>query len=310
VSWQHSWLNDGFASWMTGLTLERLLDNGQWWEPWKRLQKESALSSQDHVVFKTDTSIVAALFQNRSTYHKASMVIHQLRYVLGDSALFAGVYNFITDPTLAYGFASTQTIKNHLEAACNCNLTTYFDQWVYNSGHPEYNINWSPKTQGVSLFIEDQSPLAPAGGFDIDLPFRVYAANGDSVDLRITERGTTIYAHRDLPFVPVRVVFDPDIQTLAQARSLERASETLQIQHISASTGARVFLPASWEGQLATLELYDLLGRRLFVQEAASPIFSLDLPYYLLGGSLSGIVHARHPDGRVAVGRFFDMRSR
>mgnify|MGYP001627199948 CR=1 FL=1 len=310
LSWQDIWINEGFASWMTGLTLERLLDNGYWWEPWKRLQRESALSSQNHKVFKQDTNNVAALFQNRSTYHKASMVIHQLRYQLGDSALFAGVYNYITDPNLAYGFATTQSIKNHLEFACNCNLTTYFDQWIYNSAHPEYRISWSAKNQGISLFIEDLGALSPAGGFDLDLPFRVFSANGDSVELRITERGNTIYAFRELPFVPVRVVFDPEIQVLAELISLERAAETLQVQHISGATSARVVFPADWEGKLNRLELYDLLGRRLYVVEGEKPLFSLDLPYYLLGGSLSGLLHARHPDGRVAVARFHDMRSR
>lgn len=310
LSWQDIWVNEGFASWITGLTLERLLDNGFWWERWKQLQKESALASQDHVVFKEDTSLVAALFQNRSTYHKASMVIHQLRYQLGDSALFAGVYNFITDPNLAYGFATTQTIKNHLEAACNCDLSTYFDQWIYNSAHPEYRIRWSAKNQGISLFIEDLASRSPAGGFDLDLPFRVYAANGDSIDLRITERGQTIYAYRELPFVPVAVVFDPEIQVLAELISLERAAETLQVQHIPGNANARVILPADWEGNLARLELFDLLGRRLFVQAGETPLFSLELPYYLLGGSLSGILHARHPDGRVAVARFHDMRLR
>lgn len=310
LSWQDIWINEGFASWMTGLTLERLLDNGYWWEPWRRLQRIGALSSRDYTVFKTDTNSVAAVFQSQSTYLKASFVIHQLRYQLGDAALFAGVYNFITDPNLAYGFATTQTVKNHLEAACNCDLNTYFDQWIYNSAHPEYRISWSAKNRGIGLFIEDLAPMSPSGGFDIDLPFRVFSVNGDSADLRITERGNTIYASRELPFVPVSVVFDPEIQILAQLLSLERAAEKLQVQHIPGVSSARILFPADWEGKLSSLELYDLLGRRLFVQEGEPALFSLDLPYYLLGGSSTGVLHARHPDGRVAVARFHDMRSR
>lgn len=310
LSWQDIWINEGFASWITGLTLERLLDNGYWWEPWRRLQRIGALSSRDYTVFKFDTSSVAAVFQSQSTYLKASMVIHQLRYQLGDSALFAGVYNFITDPNLAYGFATTQTIKNHLEAACNCDLTRYFDQWIFNSAHPEYRISWSAKNRGIGLFIEDLAPMSPAGGFDLDLPFRVFSANGDSIDLRITERGNNIYAFRELPFIPVRVIFDPEIQILGQLLSLERAAETLRVQHIPGASSARVLFPADWEGELNRLELYDLLGRRLYVEAGEKPLFSIDLPYYLLGGSLSGLLRARHPDGRVAVARFHDMRNR
>lgn len=310
MSWQDIWVNEGFASWITGLTLERLLDNGFWWEPWRRLQQAAALTSRDYVVFKTDTSSVAGVFQSQSTYLKASYVLHQLRYQIGDSAMFAGVYNFITDPNLAYGFATTETVKNHLEAACLCDLDTYFEQWVYQPAHPEYRIRWSPKTNGIGLYIEDISPLSPAGGFAIDLPIRVFAANGDSVELRVTERGNSFYANYSLPFTPARIVFDPEIQLLAQLISLEKAQDKLQLQYMPGAATARIILPGDWEGQLGGLELYDLLGRQLYRLESSSNVVSLEIPYAILGGSLSGILHARHPDGRVAVARFHDMRSR
>jgi hypothetical protein len=194
--------------------------------------------------------------------------------------------------------------------ACNCNLDNYFNQWIYNAAHPEYRISWSAKSTGIALFIEDLAPMGPAAGFDLDLPFRAYAANGDSADIRITERGNTIYAFRELPFRPVRIVFDPDIQILAELVSLEQASEMLQLQYIPGATAARVIFPADWEGQLSQLELFDLLGRLLYVEQGELPVFSTQIPYYLLGSNLTGLLYARHPDGRVAVARFHDMRSR
>jgi len=310
MSWQDIWVNEGFASWMTGLTLERLLDNGYWWEPWRRLQKAAALASRDYTVFKTDTSSVAAVFQSQSTYLKSSFVLHQLRYQIGDSALFAGVYNYITDPAIGYGFANTETIKNHLELACACALDTYFEHWIYQSAHPEYRMRWSPKNRGIGLSIEDIAPMGPAGGFEIDLPFRVFSANGDSLDLRVKSRGNAFYTHLDLPFTPTRVIFDPEIQILAQLISFDQAKDLLLVHHIPGGTTARVVLPADWEGELEQLALFDLVGRQLYVLKGTDPVLSVDLPYYLLGGSLTGILHARHPDGREAVAQFHDVRSR
>ncbi len=305
-SWQDIWVNEGFATWMTGLCMERLLDNGYWWEPWKRLTRISATSGQDFTVFKTDTSVVAHVFESKSTYHKASFVLHQLRYQLGDSAMFAGLYNYITDPLLAHGFANTETVKNHLETACSCDLDTYFAQWIYGSGHPEYDIRWKPENNGIGLFVEDVAPMSPAGGFALKLPFRAYAANGDSLDFWVNAREKAFYATHLLPFQPVSVVFDPDIQILAVLKSLTQAATPLEIQYIPGEAAARVIPPADWQGQLSSLVLYDMQGREIFREAPAGSTLSLKLPYFLLNG-YSGILRATHPDGRTAVARFHDV---
>lgn len=298
ISWQDIWVNEGFASWMTGLTLERLLDNGYWWEPWKRLQKESAIASQDHVVFKQDTSIVAALFQNRSTYHKASMVIHQLRYVLGDSALFAATRSLITDNSLAYGFINTETVRQYMEAACQCSLRDYFDRWIYESGHPEYHIRWNDLSDGLQLHITD---LAPGRPFVLPLPFRVYSAAGDSLDIRVDMTAKTLNTRITLPFRPVQLRFDPDIWLLAKELSLEKIPDRLVILYPENAAEIQLLLPESWEGRLASLELFDMLGRSVYRLQNPGDLAQYSLPLYPLGGQ--GVVVARHPDGRRVVGK-------
>ena len=45
------------------------------------------------------------------------MVLHMLRWELGDSAFFQGVRNYLNDPQNAYAYGQTQELINHLEAS-------------------------------------------------------------------------------------------------------------------------------------------------------------------------------------------------
>lgn len=299
-SWQDIWFNEGFASWMTGLTLERILDNGYWWEPWKLTQKESATRSQDYVVFKQDTSLVSALFENRSTYHKASLVLHQLRYLLGDSALFAGTRRLMTDSSLGYGFANTETVRLYLEEACQCSLSAYFDRWVYSSGHPEYRIRWNDLSDGLQLYIEDQSPGRP---FALPLPFRAYSSEGDSLDFRAEMDQKTLNMRIKLPFRPVHIRFDPESWLLAKEISLEKTPDRLLVLYPPNEAAIDVLLPESWEGQIARLQLYDLLGRLVYELPNPGELAQYRLPLIPLGQTNQGVVVGIHPDGRKAFAR-------
>lgn len=315
ANWQDIWVNEGFATWMTGLCLERLLDNGYWWEPWKRLTRISALTSPDLVVYKVDTTVVAKLFESRSTYHKASFVLHQLRFQLGDSVVFAAFRDLMTDSSLAYGFMSSATVKSKLEKACGCSLDRYFNEWIYNGGHPEYEFRYRPTGFGVELFVHDRSLSAPAAGYDLQLPFRAYAANGDSVDFTVQTAGRAFYTNKVLPFAPVALRFDPDIHILAAYTEprLETVADRLVLLYPPGENYVRVMLPADWRGQLHSVLLWDYVGREhwRYVPDIPTLGFSgehlsVDVPVQQLRLS-TGVISARHPDGRVVTARLHDI---
>ena len=92
-SWQDIWLNEGFATYLTGLSYENLLD-GVWWPRWKSLNVERIVSDPGGSVFVNDTSNISMIFSGRLSYSKGAYLLHMLRWVLGDDLFFKGLKNY------------------------------------------------------------------------------------------------------------------------------------------------------------------------------------------------------------------------
>jgi aminopeptidase N len=132
ATWQDIWLNEGFATYLTGLTYEHMF-NGYWWPIWKRNQINRITSQPNGSVFCNDTTNVNRIFDGRLSYAKGAYVLHMLRWVVGDSAFFAGVRNYLNDSLLAYALAYTNNLKSHLELASGRDLTEFFNDWFFSA---------------------------------------------------------------------------------------------------------------------------------------------------------------------------------
>jgi aminopeptidase N len=69
------------------------------------------------------------------------MVLHMLRWKLGDTAFFQGIKNYLADTNLAYDFAITTQLQTHLETASGQSLAEFFDHWLYKQGYPTYTLS-------------------------------------------------------------------------------------------------------------------------------------------------------------------------
>lgn len=134
-SWHDIWLNEGFATYLEGLTVEEGIQTGTFYN-WLLSKKNSITSIDTGSVYCPDTTDVNRIFNGRWTYYKGAYLLHMLRWVLGDYAFFTGLFNYINDPTLEYDFSLTHDLQTHLEAAADTSLTEFFDDWFYSEGWP------------------------------------------------------------------------------------------------------------------------------------------------------------------------------
>ena len=71
------------------------------------ITRTSVTSSSGGSVYAYDTANVGLLFDYRLVYQKAAMVLHMLRWELGDEIFFAAIQNYATDPNHINGFVRT-----------------------------------------------------------------------------------------------------------------------------------------------------------------------------------------------------------
>ncbi|HEY3373068.1 MAG TPA: M1 family aminopeptidase [Prolixibacteraceae bacterium] len=261
ASWHDIWLNEGFATYMTGLVYENLL-NGKFWPIWKDQQVKRICSLPGGSVFVADTTNVNRLFDGRLSYSKGAYLLHMLRWEIGDASFFQGLQDYLNDPSMAYGSASQEKLVNHMEMAGDTSLTEYFKDWYYGQGYPTFKINayTDPGNNNVQMIRVSQVTSDPSVNFfEMHLPLRVWK-NGHSKDLRLH------HTVQDQEFVIAdekvdSIQFDPLQWLCAKADIVMGASEvsSIQIIHEHSTKRLRIILPPISE--TGVVRVVDLSGK-------------------------------------------------
>ncbi|HTL80499.1 MAG TPA: M1 family aminopeptidase [Bacteroidia bacterium] len=210
ASWHDIWLNEGFATYLSGLCYEHYTPN-QYWMPFKWGRISYICSQPGGTVYCPDTLTVSRIFDDRLTYAKGAFILHTLRWVIGDSAWYAGVNNYLNDTTCSYAFATTNDLKTHLETSGGQNLDWYFNDWYYGAGYPTYHINWNQDpTTGLAQFTVTQFQSdTSVNYFELPLPIEFKDATHDTI-IRVLNDLSGQNFSVQLPFIADSLKFDPD----------------------------------------------------------------------------------------------------
>jgi aminopeptidase N len=208
-SWEDIWLNEGFAVYLEGMTAEQGFAPYTW-EQWKSSTMSDATATPDGSVFCDDTTSVNRIFSYRLTYQKGGMILHQLRWIIGDEAFFNGIRNYLHDPNLAFGHAKVDDLKLHFENSCGYDLTNFFNDWYYGEGFPIYNIIWSQNPDNsVSLTILQNQSVNDVGYFELPIPIKFESSYKDTLIIFDNTYSNQEYIF-DLDFIVDNIIFDPE----------------------------------------------------------------------------------------------------
>jgi len=221
-TWTDIWLNEGFATYLSGLCYEHLAP--EFWERFREVRINQIVSQPGGSVYCPDTTNISRIFDGRLSYAKGAMILHQLRWIIGDSAFFTALNNYLNDFSLAYGFARTENLKSHLESTCGQDLTWYFDEWYTGEGYPQYQINWTQKADTVS-FTVSQSQSTPAASF-FELPVQLKFKNTvhDTL-IRVTNSYSGQLFTVQIPFTVDSLIFDPGSQIISGGNTVSAIAE-------------------------------------------------------------------------------------
>lgn len=277
ASWAELWLNEGFATYLTGLAYEHLAP--VYWPIWKRGLVNNITSQPGGSVFCTDTLDQNRLFSGRLTYNKGAMVIHMLRWLCGDSAFYAGLRNYLNDPELAYRTATTADLQAHLEAASGLDLTGFLADWYTGEGYPSYTTVWSQDAADeVSVNLAQVTSHPSVSFFALPVPLKFFGPGGQdtTVVLNNTSNGQNFYFH--LPFAVDSVQFDPETWLISAQDVVTQVGEPggspAILLHPNPATD-RISWHFSAPVQQRTVRVLDALGRLVLHERAGVQVLDV-----------------------------------
>ena len=229
-TWNDIWLNEGFATYLSGLVIENL-DGVIPFRIWKNTLISNITSQPTGSVYVPESQItnVNRIFSSRLTYNKGAMVVNMLRFKLGDTNFFQGLKNYLADTNLAYKYAQTSDLKTHLEAVSNLSLTEFFNDWIYGQGYPSYEFQvQSLINNQIKITVNQTQSDASVSFYEMPLPVRLLGANGQVLNLVLDNTSNNQIFIENVPFTVTSIVFDPDKQLISKNNQV--TLDTTQVQ--------------------------------------------------------------------------------
>lgn len=266
-TWKDIWLNEGITEYMSGLVVENL-DGAPSFISWKNNKISNITSQPGGNLYLTDTQIlnIGTIFSSRISYDKGSMVTHMLRHKMGDTAFFQGLRNYLNDPALAYGYATTPQLQAHLEAVSGMNLTEFFNDWIYMQGYPIYTINAQTLAGNqVRITINQTSSHLSVPFFEVPVPIRITGAGGLTYDVVLDNTFNGQQFVVTAPFAPTGIFFDPNKHIISKNSTATLGNASFELDQIislypnPANDHITIQLPANI--QLEKVEIYNTLGQ-------------------------------------------------
>ena len=268
-SWKDIWLNEGFATYLSGLVYENL-DGNSVFRIWKQQRVSSITSQPGGAVYlsDTDTLNVSRIFSGRLSYNKGSMVLHMLRKTLGDAVFFQALQDYLTTPEHAYGYAKTEEFINIVETSSGQDLTEFFDDWLFNEGYPSYTVNWT-QTQANEINIElSQIQSHPSVSFfEAPVPLRLVGTLGQTQDVVLNHTSNGQLFIEPVTFNVEGVLFDPESDLISANNDVLSLNE-FQLEEFRIfpnPTSGIITLEKPEFLEVETITIYNTIGQLLLI---------------------------------------------
>ncbi|WP_266367912.1 M1 family aminopeptidase [Tellurirhabdus rosea] len=287
-TWEHIWLNEGFASYAEALFTENIAGKAAF---------QSAMTSflnrarnAQGTLYVQDIGNANNIFNSNRTYAKGAAVLHMLRGLVGDQT-FRRILREYASSNLAYGTAVTEDFEAIASRVYGQSLGYFFKQWVYGENYPIYTATGTVRSGNasqwtLSLRLQQRTGTTNPGFFTMPVPVRITTTAGDTT-VTVFNNAADQTFELLLRAAPTGFAIDPDNWILKQVESTQLQAIT-GLQEPVAETAIRVVPNPVREQLTVRLETpYPLTGR-----------FSLT---DLLGREVAALPERVFPEGRHQV---------
>ncbi|MEX2116762.1 MAG: M1 family metallopeptidase [Bacteroidota bacterium] len=174
------WINESFASYMMMLWDEHRLGN-------EALQVHTWLALQSYLKYVATSHVIRPLeyryfdtrgqiYNSETTYQKGALVLHMMRWVLGDDTFFQGLGYFQNKHK--FSNVESEDLKTAIGESTGRNLQWFFEQWMWGGGHPVFEVstNYVADRKKVEVTIDQvQAQVDGQGIFNLPVDIRIDA---------------------------------------------------------------------------------------------------------------------------------------
>ena len=284
-SWNHIWLNEGFASYSEYLAIEKLpaLFPATTAPAYMQAIHDDVLSIPDGSVYVSDVSAFDEnrIFNGRLTYNKGSAIIHNLRFEMQDDNVF---FQTLKNYQLQFkdSVATADDFKHVAEVTSGKNFTDFFNQWYYGEGYPTFNIIYTMQGTDTIVLNINETVSAPAVTpfFKGLYEFKITSAQGDTT-VKVSLSGNDQQFKFGYNKSPDSVIVDPNNWVLNQTGTVINGG---------------VVLPVALLSFLA--ETHDCIASLKWKTENDPLIKQFDVEYSTDGSSFRRIatINSKHPN--------------
>jgi len=215
-TWGDIWLNEGITSFCEALWNQ--YKPGGSFAAYKTRMNQRRPSNTDSRVYVLNVNSSGSIFSGNSVYNKGAWVTHMLRHVLGDTAFFQAMRDYRA--AHQGSSATTAEFTAAMSASAGWDLTWFINQWVMNTGSPDYVFAASAAVvegQNYAYIYIDQTQQSrgfPLMTMPVDV--RITTASGDTTYVVWVQNASESFA---IPVddVPTNAVLDPDAWVLTHS---------------------------------------------------------------------------------------------
>jgi len=192
ATWADIWLNEGFATWSEAFWEE---SSGGYQAYLQGIQSYagSYLSGNPGWAISvpswaTTTPNANTLFNWEITYCKGACVLHQLRYMIGDSLFFTVLQAYTADTNYKYKSATIGNFNQIVNNITGGNYDWFFNEWIYTPNHPVYLNKYQFKDLGNGNWQVDfntKQTQSNAAFFKMPLKLKVHFMDNTDTIFRV-----------------------------------------------------------------------------------------------------------------------------
>mgnify|MGYP000150332366 CR=1 FL=1 len=258
------WINEGWASYSERVFLEWVYGKARYDEDISANHR--AVLHYAHLRDGDTLAISGVSHENTygsHVYDKGADVAHTLRGYMGDSSFFEAIKTFMT--TYKFKDVSSQDLMEHFQKYTTANLTSFFDNWVYNEGFPHfqllgYQTNKAPQIAGFvnKVDIGQRLRFAPTDFTNVPIDVTFYSKDFEEYTTSINYDKSTKTYEITTPFIPVYVALDfykkisdaitDDYNVIYEAGEVDFVDAMMKLNVIESPDSSLVRIEHNWVG--------------------------------------------------------------